>query len=102
MWPGPGGPSQPSVEDTGVEDTVVVLQALAGPDSAAVARKSRKSRTGSLPLLHSAGRRQSKVDPRRSPQCVTDDLVRNAAKIPGAGYVNILEARKNLDRKSVV
>ena len=61
-------PSHTSVEDSGVEDSVVVLRALAGLDSAPVAHKRRKSWTGGLPLLHSDCSRQSKVDPRRSPQ----------------------------------
>jgi hypothetical protein len=59
---------------------VVVLRALAGLDSAAVARKRRKNWTGGLPLLHSACSRQSKFDSRRSPQCILFDLVKDAAK----------------------
>ena len=85
---GPAGPSQASVEDTGVEDTVVVLRALTGLDSAAVAHKRRKSWTGGLPLLHSAGKRQSKVDSRRSPQSKPVDGVGNAAKVSGVCLTN--------------
>jgi hypothetical protein len=61
---------------------VVALPALAGLDSAAVAHKSRKSWTRGSPLPHSAGSRQSKVDSRRSPQCIPVDLVKDAAKVP--------------------
>ena len=86
--PGPGGPSQASVGDIGVEDTGVVLRALAGLDSAAVARTSRKSRPGGSPRLHNACSRQSKVDSRRSPQCMNVDLVQNATQVPRACFKN--------------
>jgi len=55
-----------------VESPVVVPRALAGLDSAAVARKRRKRRPERSPPFHSAGSRQSKADSRRSPQCNRD------------------------------
>jgi hypothetical protein len=64
---GPGGLSH-----IPAEDSVVVPRALAGLESAAVARRRRKSRPEGSPPLHSACSRQSKVDSRRSPQCNWD------------------------------
>ena len=67
---------------------VVVPVAPTGPDSAAVVHMRRKSWTGGLPLLHSAGKRQSKVDSRRSPQSKPVDGVGNAAKVSGVCLTN--------------
>jgi hypothetical protein len=64
--PAPGEPRQASVENSGVEDIVVVPRARR--DSAAVSHMHRKSWSGLLPLLHSAGRRQAKIHSRYSPQ----------------------------------
>jgi len=82
LRPGPAGPSHTTVEESGAEDsgaedsgagdsraedTGVGPRARAGRRSAGAAHRRRKSWTGGLPLLHSAGRRQAKVGPRRSP-----------------------------------
>jgi hypothetical protein len=84
--PGPARTSRTSVahsvaEDSGAENSGVVLRALAGLKQSAVAHMRHKRWTGHLPLPHSAGRRQAKVDSRSSPQCITVDLVENAAKV---------------------